>query len=215
MGVIYSNSPVIYSVGLMLILLGLGFVWRMVYKVSMETDYNERCYEEGQEEAKYCRRELTDLRLDTAKEAEKHFEVYAKNVFKWVHKAWTDRDARMLWCVASKSLYSKHIKALRSYIRVGEINVVQVKGVEDVDLVGHKVAGGKEEVVVRIKAKVVSYVVSEENPLEIIRGTEEAKLKEYKLTFMRCARKQEAGENVGLIGGDCADYVLINYQEYI
>ena len=113
------------------------------------------------------------------------FEAWVKQIFIKLQYAWSDRKWEEIRAFETNELFEQHNMQLDRYIQKKQINVLEQVSVFWVKLYNFTQTEERDVLEVAVNSRMIDYVISEESG-ELLSGSKtDAKMRTYKLTFIR------------------------------
>ena len=113
------------------------------------------------------------------------FEAWVKQIFIKLQYAWTDRNWAEIRTFETNELFEQHNTQLNRYIMKKQINVLERVAVNWVKLYKFHRTTEKDVLEVAVNAKMIDYIIDEESGKVISGDKTTAKIRTYKMTFIR------------------------------
>ena len=113
------------------------------------------------------------------------FESWVKQIFIKLQYAWTDRNWADIRVFETNELFEQHNTQLNRYIERKQINVLEQVSVSWVKLYNFYQTAERDVLEVAVNSRMIDYIIDEETK-EVVSGDKySAKIRTYKLTFIR------------------------------
>ena len=113
------------------------------------------------------------------------FESWVKQIFIKLQYAWTERNWAEIRTFETNELFEQHNMQLNKYIERKQINMLEQVSVSWVKLYNFYQTAERDVLEVAVNSRMIDYIVDEETK-EVISGDKySAKIRTYKLTFIR------------------------------
>ncbi len=113
------------------------------------------------------------------------FEAWVKQIFIKLQYAWTDRNWAEIRSFETNELFEQHNMQLNRYIERKQINMLEQVSVSWVKLYNFYQTAERDVLEVAVNSRMIDYVIDEETKKVISGDKNSAKIRTYKLTFIR------------------------------